>query len=86
MDARQVGAPRLIVAADSALLARVTALLQPAGLRPPIVGELAALLDSPQPGLLDFLMRATASHVRWTPQGHARKDQQHRALARWYGA
>lgn len=34
----------------------------------------------------DFLMRATASHVRWAPQGHARKEQQHRALARWYGA
>ncbi|CAN5269350.1 selenocysteine-specific translation elongation factor [soil metagenome] len=45
--------------ADSALLARVTAVLQPAGLRPPIVGELAALLDIPQPGLLDFLMRAS---------------------------
>lgn len=44
--------------ADSALLARVTALLQPAGLRPPIVGELATLLGIPQPELIDFLMRA----------------------------
>ncbi|AMM24648.1 selenocysteine-specific translation elongation factor [Variovorax sp. PAMC 28711] len=43
---------------DSALLARTSALLQPAGLRPPIVGELAAALALPQPELLDFLLRA----------------------------
>lgn len=43
---------------DSALLAHTTALLAPAGLRPPIVGELATALALPQPELLDFLLRA----------------------------
>ncbi len=44
---------------DSDLLDRVTTLLQPAGLRPPIVGELATLLALPQPELIDFLTRAS---------------------------
>ncbi len=44
--------------ADGALLARVAALLQPAGLRAPIVGELATALALPLPALLDFLLRA----------------------------
>ncbi|MEO8250261.1 MAG: SelB C-terminal domain-containing protein [Burkholderiales bacterium] len=48
----------VLSAADSELLAKVTALLLPAGLRPPIVGELATRLDRPQPELLDFLLRA----------------------------
>ena len=42
---------------DAALLERVLAHLCPAGLRPPIVGELASALDLPQPQLLDFLSR-----------------------------
>ncbi|CAN5878594.1 hypothetical protein BH11PSE8_BH11PSE8_27540 [soil metagenome] len=49
----------VLSSSDSALLARITTVLQPAGLRPPIVGELAALLDLPQPELLDFLSHAT---------------------------
>ena len=44
--------------ADADLLARVTQCLAPAGLRPPIVGELATLLGLPQPALLEFLGRA----------------------------
>jgi selenocysteine-specific elongation factor len=44
--------------ADADLLARVTDHLAPAGLRPPIVGELATLLGLPQPALLEFLGRA----------------------------
>lgn len=49
----------VLTAVDSALLARVAALLLPAGLRPPIVGELVLLLELPQPDLLDFLLRAS---------------------------
>ena len=48
----------VLSAADAALLARVRALLEPAGLRPPIVGELATALGLPLPELLAFLMRA----------------------------
>ena len=48
----------VLSADDAALLARVTTLIEPAGLRPPIVGELAAALDLPQPDLLAFLARA----------------------------
>ena len=44
--------------ADQALLDRMTHALRPAGLRPPIVGELAAALDLPLPELLAFLGRA----------------------------
>jgi selenocysteine-specific elongation factor len=56
-------------AADAALLARVRALLEPAGLRPPIVGELASALGLPLPELLTFLMRAAqlGQLVRVTP-------------------
>lgn len=46
-------------ARDSALLSRVSTILQPAGLRPPIIGELVVLLDLPQPALLEFLLRAS---------------------------
>lgn len=44
--------------ADQALLGRVASALGPAGLRPPIVGELASALDLPLPELLVFLTRA----------------------------
>ena len=44
--------------ADRALLDRVASALRPAGLRPPIVGELASTLDLPLPELLAFLGRA----------------------------
>ena len=47
----------VLAEADAALLARLLALLRPAGLRPPIVGELATALDLPQPALQDFLAR-----------------------------
>ncbi len=46
--------------ADQDLLARVSTLLQPAGLRPPIVGELATQLGLPRDGLLDQLARLAA--------------------------
>jgi len=42
---------------DGALLAQVVALLQPAGLRPPIVGELAAALAMERAALMAFLER-----------------------------
>ena len=45
-------------AADQALLDRVTSNLQPTGLRPPIVGDLALQLDVPPPELKIFLQRA----------------------------
>ncbi len=44
-------------AKDSARLAQVAALLQPAGLRPPIVGELAAALGMERAALMAFLER-----------------------------
>ena len=58
--------------ADQALLDRITALLTPAGLRPPIVGELAASLALPLPDLLAFLRRAAALGrlVRVAPNRH----------------
>jgi selenocysteine-specific elongation factor len=46
--------------ADRILLARVQALLRPAGLRPPIVGELATQLALPLAGLREFLARMAA--------------------------
>ncbi len=42
---------------DATLLARVASLLELEGLRPPIVGDLAAALDLPLPALLDALGR-----------------------------
>ncbi len=44
---------------DSALLAQVVDLLQPAGLRPPIVGELAAALGLERAALMGFLERVS---------------------------
>lgn len=34
--------------------------------------------------LLDFVLRAAASHARWLPAPEAREDHRRRALARWY--
>lgn len=34
--------------------------------------------------LLDFAMRATASHSRWRPEGAARADQERAALRHWF--
>ena len=45
-------------AADQTLFDRVTSNLQPTGLRPPIVGDLALQLDVPLPELKTFLQRA----------------------------
>lgn len=45
--------------ADSALLAKVVDLLRPAGLRPPIVGELAGALELERAVLLTFLERVS---------------------------
>jgi selenocysteine-specific elongation factor len=50
--------PRL-AAGDQALLDRVVALLRPAGLRPPIVGELAAALGMERAALMAFLARVS---------------------------
>ena len=46
-------------ATDQALLDKVVALLQPAGLRPPIVGELAAALGMERAALMTFLARVS---------------------------
>ena len=46
-------------ARDQALLDKVVALLQPAGLRPPIVGELAAALGMERAALMTFLARVS---------------------------
>ena len=48
----------VLPAEAEALLARISAVLQPAGLRPPIVGELATQLGLPLPDLLEVLHRA----------------------------
>ena len=55
---RRPGHQPVLTDADRALLDRVTGALSPAGLRPPIVGELANTLDLPLPELLAFLGRA----------------------------
>lgn len=47
----------VLAAADQRLLAEVDALLRPAGLRPPIVGDLAQALGRPLPELLPALER-----------------------------
>ena len=57
---RLAGHRPVLAAADADLLARVAGVLRPAGLRPPIVGELATHLGLPLPALLDFLARAGA--------------------------
>ena len=57
---RLAGHQPVLSAADGDLLAQVAAVLRPAGLRPPIVGELATNLGLPLPALLDFLARTSA--------------------------
>ncbi len=54
---RRHGHQARLADADRALLDRVVAQLQPAGLRPPIVGELAAALGLPLPTLVNDLGR-----------------------------
>ena len=54
---RRSGHQARLADADRILLDRVVAQLQPAGLRPPIVGELAAALGLPLPALVDNLGR-----------------------------
>ena len=54
---RRSGHQARLADADRALLSRVMAQLQPAGLRPPIVGELAASLGLPLPALVEDLGR-----------------------------
>lgn len=54
---RRPGHRPALSAADADLLARVTALLAPAGLRPPIAIEIARLLALPLPVLQDSLAR-----------------------------
>ena len=75
--------------ADQALLAQVLARLRPAGLRPPIVGELAGALGLPLPALTEFLGRMTRHGLlvrvapnRWyLPETVAELAAQARALA-----
>ena len=55
---RLSGHRAVLAAPDAALLRRVVALLQPTGLRPPIVGELVSALGLSRTELLDFLHRA----------------------------
>ena len=73
----------VLPAAALALLARITPLLQAAGLRPPIVGELAAQLGLPLPALLALLHTAhQLGHlVRVAPNRYYLPDTLH-TLAR----
>ena len=54
---RRSGHRPVLAAADQQLLDQVQAVLRPAGLRPPIVGELATALGRPLPALQDGLAR-----------------------------
>lgn len=54
---RLAGHRAVLSSADALLLARVAASLEPSGLRPPIVGELATALGLPLPELLAALAR-----------------------------
>jgi len=56
---RLAGHQPMLSAIDKDLLDRITAMLRPAGLRPPIIGELVVLLEMPQPALHEFLLRAS---------------------------
>jgi len=55
---RVAGHRPVLNATDNALLQRITTVLHPAGLRPPIIGELVLLVGVLQPALLEFLQRA----------------------------
>ena len=57
---RRPGHRPVLAEADAALLARLQALLPPAGLRPPIVGDLALQLGLPLPVLHEGLARLVA--------------------------
>jgi len=86
---RRPGHRPVLPAADAALLAQVLALIGPAGLRPPIVGELAQRLALPLPDLLDGLGRLAARGlvVRvapnrfYLPEGAMQLEAEARALA-----
>jgi selenocysteine-specific elongation factor len=86
---RRPGHRPALSATDAELLARVTALLAPAGLRPPIVIELARLLAMPLPALLDGLARLVARGLLvrvapnrcYLPAGAAQLEAEARALA-----
>jgi selenocysteine-specific elongation factor len=86
---RRPGHQPVLAEADAALLARVTILLQPAGLRPPIVGDLALQLGLPLPALHQALARLVACGllVRLAPNRYylpatvAQLEAEARALA-----
>lgn len=86
---RRPGHRPALSAADAELLARLTALMAPAGLRPPITIELARLLDLSLPVLQDGLARLTARGLLvrvapnrfYLPAGAAQLEAQARALA-----
>ena len=86
---RRSGHQAQLAEADRALLARVVAQLQPAGLRPPIVGVLATALGLPLPALLADLGRLAqqgllvrvATNRYYLPQTVATLTGHARALA-----
>lgn len=86
---RRPGHRPVLPAADAGLLDRVLALIAPAGLRPPIVGDLAQQLALPLPELLDGLGRLVARGLLvrvapnrfYTPAGAAQLEAEARALA-----
>lgn len=86
---RRSGHQPVLAEADAVLLARVLAQLRPAGLRPPIVGELAAALGLALPDLRDFLQRMAeagrlvrvAPNRYYPPETVAELIHQARALA-----
>jgi selenocysteine-specific elongation factor len=60
LSLRRPGHRARLDAEDGLLLERVSAILQTHGLRPPIVGELATMLDMDLPLLREFLLRVSA--------------------------
>ena len=86
---RRSGHQARLADADRALLSRVVAQLQPAGLRPPIVGELATSLGLPLPALVEDLGRLVhqgllvrvASNRYYLPQTVAELAAHARTLA-----
>jgi hypothetical protein len=54
------------------------------GLFNPLIGHRQQRVLRRHLGLLDFLMRAAASHARWCPSPGDRRAAHQLALRRWY--
>jgi hypothetical protein len=54
------------------------------GIFNPLIGHRLQRVLRRHLSLLDFLMRAAASHERWMPTPHQRAARHARALTHWY--